>query len=78
MANSGKDTNNSQFQILTQKAPWLDGKNVVFGRVVHGLKVVKAMEQCGQPNGMSTSYILIEDCGHVNFSDVCLELACAL
>ena len=33
MANTGPDSNNSNFMILTEPAPWLDGKNVAFGEV---------------------------------------------
>lgn len=41
MANYGPDTNSSQFYILLTRARWLDGKNVVFGKVIRGYKVVQ-------------------------------------
>ena len=44
MANSGKNANGSQFFITFRKAEHLDGKHVVFGRVVEGMGVVKAVE----------------------------------
>nr|AGI78541.1 cyclophilin [Suaeda salsa] len=65
MANAGPNTNGSQFFICTARTPWLDGKHVVFGKVVDGYSVVEKMEKVGSDSGMTSSTVVIEDCGEV-------------
>ena len=43
MANSGLNTNGSQFFITLAPTPWLDGNHTIFGRVKGGLRVVQRM-----------------------------------
>lgn len=65
MANAGPNTNGSQFFICVAATPWLDGKHVVFGQVVEGYNVVKAIEACGSKSGETFDAIVVSDCGEL-------------
>lgn len=65
MANSGKNTNGSQFFITTKRCKWLDCKHVVFGQVEDGWNVVKAIEALGSGSGTPSKKVIIADCGEL-------------
>jgi len=66
MANAGPNTNGSQFFICTAATPWLDGKHVVFGKVLSGYdEVVKKMEATGNDKGQTTQKVVIANSGQL-------------
>uniref|UniRef100_A0A1B6F4F8 Peptidyl-prolyl cis-trans isomerase E n=1 Tax=Cuerna arida TaxID=1464854 RepID=A0A1B6F4F8_9HEMI len=65
MANSGPNSNGSQFFLCTNRTEWLDGKHVVFGHVMSGLDVIKKMEKCGTKSGLPTEKVIISACGEL-------------
>ena len=66
MANSGPGTNGSQFFICTETTGFLDGRHVVFGRVVEGMDVVRKVESYGSsPSGKTSARIVVADSGQL-------------
>jgi len=65
MANSGPNTNGSQFFLCTVKTDWLDNKHVVFGEVTKGMDVVKAIEAVGTQSGKTNKPVVIADSGQI-------------
>lgn len=58
MANFGRpNTNNSQFFITTVDSPHLDGTNVVFGKVLHGIGCLQEMEKFTTDDSLPTMVI---------------------
>lgn len=65
MANSGPNSNGSQFFITTIVTSWLDGKHVVFGEVAdeESMQLVKKIEGLGSQSGRTKAKVTIADSG---------------
>ena len=67
MANSGPDTNGSQFFITVAKTAWLDGKHVVFGKLAdnESIAIVKKIEALGSNSGTVSKDVVITQSGEL-------------
>ncbi|XP_036208356.1 peptidyl-prolyl cis-trans isomerase H isoform X5 [Myotis myotis] len=65
-ANSGPSTNGCQFFITCSKCDWLDGKHVVFGKIIDGLLVMRKIENVPTgPNNKPKLPVVISQCGEM-------------
>ena len=66
MANSGPNTNGSQFFLTFIECPWLDGKHTVFGKTIEGIDLLNDLEKVGTQSGKTLKEVKIIDCGKIN------------
>eukprot|EP00923_Selenidium_pygospionis_P005426 GHVN01009121.1.p1 GENE.GHVN01009121.1~~GHVN01009121.1.p1 ORF type:complete len:306 (+),score=96.65 GHVN01009121.1:127-918(+) len=67
-------TNNSQFFITFEPSHWLDGQHVVFGQVIAGEEVLRAIERQGSPTGRTKCEVRIWRCGELSPSSAYIAL----
>jgi cyclophilin family peptidyl-prolyl cis-trans isomerase len=63
MASVGIDTNGSQFYISLKPTYYMNGRCVVFGRLIEGEEVIKSIEKSFTFRGMPANDIIISSCG---------------
>jgi len=70
MANSGKDTNGSQFFITTAITSWLDGRHVVYGEVLEGYEIVDKIQNVPKnPGDKPSKKVIITKSGELEVPD---------
>merc|ERR1711957_11154 len=69
MANAGPGTNGSQFFLCTDKTSHLDGKHVVFGKVIDGMDIVKKVEGVGSGDGKTSKKVTVSDSGELPLAE---------
>jgi cyclophilin family peptidyl-prolyl cis-trans isomerase len=79
MANAGPNTNGSQFFITFRDTPHLDGRHVVFGKVIQGMELVTLMEMVAtDASDCPRSPVIIADCGQVERDILVISLHSSL
>lgn len=73
MANSGPNSNGSQFFICLDPTSWLDGRHVVFGHVIFGHDVLYDIEECGSRSGKCSKDVKIVNCGVLPNTPLAME-----
>ncbi|KAL9997941.1 putative peptidylprolyl isomerase [Helianthus debilis subsp. tardiflorus] len=68
MGSLGRHTNGSRFLVLFQPTHFLDRFQVVFGRVIQGMDIVKRIELLGTPGGKPTMEVKITNCDEIKTS----------
>ena len=77
MANSGPDSNGSQFFITVAPQPHLDGKHVVFGEIdPESMETLKKIEDLGTKSGKPTTKVTISASEVISLEDSNLEINC--